>query len=324
MRISAYEKERGNEVHLKRGTHFWPPPPFDPDLAYISCVFSWNAFRARMYAQSLHCPVKMGGYGVNGAKLPDEIEHIMPDYDLYGIDYSIGFTTRGCIRKCEFCIVPEMEGWIRDHAPISEFHDPRHDKVVLYDNNILALKWKFYEDLEYIKGHDLKVDFNQGLDCRLFDEDVAKALSDVKIGVKGFPIRFAFDVMEQEEPLRRAIDLTHEYITDNYRYIIVYVLFNFKDTPAEALYRAMRVRELGASPFAQLFTPLGWGSDEIYVSPNWREIGIKGTKNFGRYFDRAFLWRGVPWGDYVDKKRLEGFRGIEPTKPLETFGGWNP
>ena len=57
------------------------------------------------------------------SKLPDEIEHIKPDYHLYDswvqkqlengvkrkeltyyLDWSIGFTTRGCIRKCEFCV----------------------------------------------------------------------------------------------------------------------------------------------------------------------------------------------------------------------------
>jgi len=34
-----------------------------------------------------NCEVKIGGIGFN-SKLdqPDEIEHIMPDYDLYGID----------------------------------------------------------------------------------------------------------------------------------------------------------------------------------------------------------------------------------------------
>ena len=47
---------------------------------------------------------------------------------------------------------------------IEQFHDPKHKKVVLLDNNILALKDWFKENMEYIKDHDLEVDFNQGLD----------------------------------------------------------------------------------------------------------------------------------------------------------------
>lgn len=316
MKWSAWHKKRGDKTTLMRG---WDPDILSdpPDKAYISCVFSWNAPKAREIAVLLPCPVEIGGYGINSAKLPDEIEHIMPDYDLYGTKYDLGSTTWGCIRGCGFCIVPKMEGRLRERASISEFHDPRHKRVVLSDNNILGLRWKFFENLRYIKEHDLKVDYNQGLDCRLFDEEIARALSEVKID----PIRFAFDTMGQEEPLKKAIELTHEYITDNYRKIIVYALFNFEDTPAEALYRVMKVRELGASPFAQQFFPIGWESDETYVSPNWREIGTRGITNFGRYWDRGFLWNGCLWEDYVEKKKLDGLRGVKPIKPLETLEG---
>jgi len=45
-----------------------------------------------------NCEVKIGGIGFN-TKLPDEIEHIMPDYDLYGIDYSMGWERFGNGRR---------------------------------------------------------------------------------------------------------------------------------------------------------------------------------------------------------------------------------
>ena len=45
------------------------------------------------------------------ADLPYEVEHIYPDYSLYGIeDTAYGFLTRGCPRGCEFCIVGAKEG----------------------------------------------------------------------------------------------------------------------------------------------------------------------------------------------------------------------
>lgn len=74
------------------------------------------------------------GYAIHGAggehyrkeddpSLPDEIEHIYPDYDLYGIkDTAYGFLTRGCPRGCDFCIVAKKEGLCsRKVADLQEF-----------------------------------------------------------------------------------------------------------------------------------------------------------------------------------------------------------
>ena len=58
--------------------------------------------------------------------LPSVIEYYPPDYDLYSFqEYSMGFSTRGCPRKCEFCIVPEKEGMIKVWQHPKEFHDTR-------------------------------------------------------------------------------------------------------------------------------------------------------------------------------------------------------
>ena len=40
--------------------------------------------------------------------IPAEAEHVMPDYSLYPeMNYSLGYTTRGCPNACPFCIVPQ-------------------------------------------------------------------------------------------------------------------------------------------------------------------------------------------------------------------------
>lgn len=76
-------------------------------------------------------------------KLADVIEHQCPDYSLYGINYSMGFLTRGCPRECKWCVVPEKEGDIVAHADIDEF--ARHKEVVLMDNNVLAHDHGLYQ-----------------------------------------------------------------------------------------------------------------------------------------------------------------------------------
>ncbi|GAH86063.1 unnamed protein product, partial [marine sediment metagenome] len=61
-------------------------------------MFTWHAkWRARVPEAAT-----LGGSGIDlKAELPPEVEHLMPDYSLYpGIDSSMGFTSRGCIRNC--------------------------------------------------------------------------------------------------------------------------------------------------------------------------------------------------------------------------------
>ena len=98
MKISSYYKSKGHET----GFGF-----AKPDKVYVSCIFSKNLGHAsgiRHYYPDAEFHI--GGPGMERPNsLPEEMEHVMPDYSLYpDMDYSMGFTTRGCIRKCAFCI----------------------------------------------------------------------------------------------------------------------------------------------------------------------------------------------------------------------------
>ena len=153
MKISAWHKEQGDIVS-------WDEP--NPDIVYASIIFTVNRHKLYFLEQSYpNAEIHIGGPGYSFEKLPKEIDSMFPDYSLYGCDYSLGFTTRGCIRNCPFCIVRRKEGYIRRYMRIEQFHDPKHKKVVLLDNNILALKDFFIENMEYVAEHDLIVDFNQ-------------------------------------------------------------------------------------------------------------------------------------------------------------------
>ncbi|GAI38731.1 unnamed protein product, partial [marine sediment metagenome] len=129
MKLSAFHKARGDEVYLNF-------PLERPDITYASCVFTWNKKRISTAPNE----AVVGGSGIDlTTELPPEVEHIMPDYSLYPrVDFSLGFTSRGCIRKCPWCIVPEKEGQIKPRSRIYEFWDRRHRKITLLDNNLLA------------------------------------------------------------------------------------------------------------------------------------------------------------------------------------------
>ena len=245
MKLSAFHKENGDTV----GTNI-----VNPDKVSISCVFEKNKAKALGIAKLFNCEVEVGGYGVNDKQLPYEIEHIMPDYSLYAIHYSIGFTSRGCPRKCPWCIVPNKEGPIREHAPISEFLHPKHRKLVLLDNNFLASpKWK--EKLEFIIKKRLEVNFTQGLDIRLIDDEKAKWLRLVKFRTLTFRtemLHFAFDTPEIESEVRRGVAILKKHGIRPHK-LTFYFLCGFNTTHEEDMHRFKVIRELGANPYCMKY-----------------------------------------------------------------------
>lgn len=266
MKISAYHKNRGDWVHLNKGVE-------DPDKVYISCIFKKNGPQAlgiaKFYPKS---DVKIGGSGVNYKTLPSEIEYIMPDYDLYGIDYSMGFTSRGCIRKCEFCIVPEKEGRIRANQSIEEFLHPNHKKVVLLDNNLLAAP-NHKETLKYLADTRLMVSFTQGNDIRLVNEDNANLLAETKYYDFDFKARmlyFAWDWMELEDKVERGIQTLKDAGIKGYQ-LTFYILMGFNTTLEQDRYRAEKLHEWGAVPYAMPYNSICEGEFHDLV----REVNRK-------------------------------------------------
>lgn len=198
MKISAYEKSKGNQVGFNIN---------DPDKVYCSIIFDWNKHKAdglKFLYPNAQIDIGGGGYDLK-KQLPPEIDSMSPDYSIYpDCDYDLGFTTRGCIRNCPFCVVRKKEGRFRIYEHPSQFHQPDHKKIVLMDNNILANQKWFFEVTDWIISNNLKVDFNQGLDIRLITEEVAKRIKELK------PInhwRFAFDSLDYESSVKKGIKL---------------------------------------------------------------------------------------------------------------------
>lgn len=290
MELSAYYKEQGCEVGFNVG---------DPDKVFISCIFDWNKSIVRGVPKLFDCIVELGGSGVNiEKKLPDEIEHIMPDYSLYDIDYSMGFTSRGCPNNCPFCIVPAKEGGIREHSPIEEFLHPDHMKIILLDNNFLASpKWK--EKLQYLIDEGLMVNFCQGNDIRLIDEEKAKMLSELNFYNHNFTykhLHFAWDHMGIEGKVKRGIRILKDAGIKPYR-LMFYMLCGFNTTFEQDMYRFQKLREWGVDPFVMIYNNEGneilrhfarWVNKRVYKSCKWRDydrLSIQQKKN-GEYGPR--------------------------------------
>lgn len=239
MKLSAHWKAQGAEVVLNSCT--------PADKVFISVVFSKNLPQARKIQRALGGTIGGSGTGDYSLVLPDEIEHICPDYSLYGIDYSIGFTSRGCFRDCSFCIVPAKEGKISEWSPLDEF--VRHSNVTLLDNNFLASPlWR--EKLTAMICRKLKVDFNQGLDIRLLNEEKAALLAELAPPY----LRFAWDSMELMPQVKRGIRLLRDagYPINRNR-IGFYVLTGHDATPKQDLYRLDYLHRLNINTHVQPF-----------------------------------------------------------------------
>ena len=198
MKISAWHKRGGDTVGFDVQ---------NPDTVYISCIFKKNAEQARGVATYYpDAEINIGGTGISLTNhLSEDNELLKPDYDLYPSTYSQGFTTRGCIRKCPFCVVPEKEGTIREAQHPSEFHDPRFDTCMIMDNNLFAAPQSWQDGIfSWFSENKIKMMSPQGWDVRLLNEHRATLLKSVKHeGV----IHFAWDTLNTEPQVIRGVEL---------------------------------------------------------------------------------------------------------------------
>lgn len=261
MKISAFHKKQGDSVE-------WYSPINglieEYDKVYMSKVFSFTPdFQYPIYSKE----IEKGGSGYcieieNGREvyhkerdreLPYEIEHIFPDYSIYGEltkDTAFGFLTRGCPRGCDFCIVKNKEGQCSVKvADLSEFWNGQ-ENIVLCDPNILACK-DHIELLEQLRDSGAKVNFNQGLDIRLINDRNLELLKQIRLK----SIHFAFDRWQDKdiiEPKLRAFSEQTGF--DRHKgQVMVYILMNFDTTIEQDLYRINLCRELNFSPYPMIY-----------------------------------------------------------------------
>lgn len=241
MKLSAYHKRKGDCVE-------WAMPIKHYDIVYQSKVFDDTYSKDIDWIPNADIVIKGGtGYGLD-SNLPDEVEHIMPDYSLYGItDTAYGFLTRGCPRACSFCIVAEKEGRCSIKvADLNEWWNGQKN-IVLMDPNLLACKDRM-ELLDQLIDSGAYVDFNQGLDIRLTDEEIADKLGRIKVKA----LHFAWDNPNEDlEPIfRRFAEWYRRKAQSRKR---VYVLTNYGSTMEENLHRIYTLRDLGYTPDVRIF-----------------------------------------------------------------------
>jgi len=251
MKISGYMKSQKHNVKLITDYNEIINNNFDK--IYISKVFTDTIIPEWVLRLN---NVEYGGTGFfydKAPPLPNEIEHHMPDYHLYDewvekqlknggkpsdykyyTQYSIGFTTRGCFRKCEFCVNKNYNK-VELHSPVEEFLDENRNYICLLDDNILGFSgWeKVFESLQKTGK---RFEYKQGMDLRLMTDEKAKMLVESKyIG----DYIFAFDDISDKDLIERKLQLWRKYDITKGQNTKLYVLCAFGRKILE-----IRLREL--------------------------------------------------------------------------------
>lgn len=246
MKLSAWHKARGDTVEW-----WWGWGQYD--RVYMSKVFD------ETYSKDVDEPlnakeiIKGGtGYGMD-IVLPDEVEHIYPDYSLYPEltkDIAYGFLTRGCPRGCHFCIVAEKEGRRSVKvADLSEWWNGQKN-IVLMDPNLLACP-EHNDLIRQLANSKAKVDINQGLDARLLNEENIASLSHLRLK----DVHFAWDYMKESEGVLRGLNLWKKLDGRKFHgsHGTVYTLVNYDTTMEQNLYRIYTLRDIGYDPYVMIF-----------------------------------------------------------------------
>lgn len=255
----------------------------------VSVPFTWNlpkAFSQCVWYKQQGFKVRAGGPAVS--LLPDylsSVAQIGGEVDaLPRHNSEATFTTRGCIRQCSFCAVPKIEGDLKELKSWIP-------KRLVCDNNLLAASQKHFDRVIDSVKHIAGVDFNQGLDARLLNAHHIERLQELDKPI----IRFAWDDVKEESIVRDAVQRMIDAGFSK-RGVRVYVLIGNSDTPEDALYRLITLRDvLKVRTCPMRFQPLYELKYNSYIAPGWTE---KELVKMMTYFFRQRYVAHIPYAEF--------------------------
>ena len=285
MRISAYHKAQGDIVE------WWWSDFIHYDIVYMSKIFS-DAYTKDVKEPLNADKVIKGGTGycislVDGVEvfdktkneeLPTEIEKMFPDYSLYPqFDFAVSMTSRGCPRGCSFCHVAAKEGRCSVKvADVSDFWNGQKEIRIL-DPNITACRDK-RDLMRQYKETGAILDFTQGLDIRLLNDDDLADINEMRLRT----LHFAWDNPKDD------LETKFRNFANGFRRKsnigMVYCLTNFNSTMEENLYRIYTLRDMGYDPYVMVYDK-PHAPKEIKQLQRWcnNKIIFKSCKRFGDY-----------------------------------------
>lgn len=241
------------------------PPLFGlPDLPVcVSVTFTWDIPRGfKLYeAWKTRCKdVQIGGPAI-GSTAIHSLDFVAGRFLKPGVT----ITSRGCLRRCPFCVVPHREGLIVELHRI----EPGY---IIQDNNLLACSRMHVERVfDMLMQQPKGAIFSGGLDARILSPWHIEWLKN-----KAFRLAEAWFACDSEAAiadLDRVADLMSDFPLRKKR---CYVLAGFhpQDTPTAAERRCEAVLDRGICPFMMLYQP----ANRRTYSREWRAAQRKWTR----------------------------------------------
>jgi len=213
----------------------------------ISVVFSWDVSRAvdllKVWEKRYH-DVRIGGPAYS-SPCPDFVP------GRY-IKHGVTFTSRGCPKRCPWCLVHWGEGPLRELDPIMPGH-------IVQDNNLFACSREHFLRVCDMLRTQRAIQFKGGIDIDYLTAWHVDQMKSLRID----ELWVACDRDQDLVRLDKAADLLADWPQEKKR---CYALGGFEgDTPAAAHRRCEMIYEKGFLPFAQYYKPpeaerwLPWG-----------------------------------------------------------------
>ena len=283
MKLSAWHRAQGDNVewaNLLFGSY---------DRVYQSKIFTFTPDCSDFDG---FCEVVRGGTGYDvKSRCPIEIEQSAAmDYSLYPqYPFSIQFFSRGCIRRCPFCLVHDKEGDIHPVPPADL--NPHGRWIEVLDNNFFANpEWKAAIDYLLRLGQPVNL---HGVDIRIMDEQQAYWLNKLRLR-RNIHIAWDLPQLDLTEKLREVTSYLKPYK------LMCYVLIGYNSTIEQDLFRIETLRSLGIKPYVMPFRDF-----ENHRTPTQYE------RDLAQYVNKPQLFNATSFADFSPRK---GFRCSEYLK----------
>lgn len=267
MQIASFYKRSGHTVEL------WDSKRFPLGVVMYDKIFCSSLFT---YTDKTYVPLftVCGGTGYDVcSRLPQSIEECELDYTIYpDCRKTFFWFSRGCPRKCPWCVVPDKEGGI--YAVQIKNLNPIGEYIVVCDNNFFANPlWE--SAITLLEHLEQPLDF-QGIDVRTITKVQALALAKLRHHKR---IKIAWDVPAHEGKVLNGINRMLRYIKP--WQLMCYVLIGYSSSQLEDLHRINILEKMGIDPFVMPFD-----KKDLY------------QRSMARYVNNKKLFKKATWTDY--------------------------